>query len=72
MQGLANHSAAQALSSALKALGTHDTGRLLVRVFGELEKELDNLEAARLALLNAGVSKAYTSSPFPSTTSIRL
>lgn len=56
LQGLANHAAAQALTSAMKAVGTHDTGRLLKRVLAELSKELDKLEAARQAVLDAGVS----------------
>lgn len=55
-QGLANHTAAQALTTAMKALGTHDTGRLLKRVLAELSKELDRLDAARKAVLAAGVS----------------
>lgn len=42
--------------SAMKALGSHDTGRLLKRVLGDLGKELDSLEEARRAILDAGVS----------------
>lgn len=54
-QGLANHTAAHALTCAVKALGAHDTGRLLKRVLAELKKELDRLEAARKAVVAAGV-----------------
>lgn len=42
--------------SAMKALGSHDTGRLLKRVLGDLGKELNSLEEARRAILDAGVS----------------
>lgn len=54
-QGLANHAASQALTTAMKALGTHDTGRLLKRLLAELGKELDRLDAARRAVVEAGV-----------------
>lgn len=65
-QGLANHPAAHSLTAALKALGTHDTGRLLKAVLGQLDVQLDKLDAARAAVITAGVSDtkaAVASSP---------
>lgn len=56
-QGLANHPAAHALTGAMKALGMHDTGRLLKRVLAELDKELDKLDVARAAVISAGVRR---------------
>ncbi|CAN0332618.1 unnamed protein product, partial [Ectocarpus sp. 13 AM-2016] len=47
---LANHAASQALTSAMKALGAHDTARLLKRVLVALDRELDRLDAARKAV----------------------
>lgn len=61
--GLANHTASQALTAAMKALGTHDTGRVLKRVLAELSKELDRLEVARKAVLDAGVSGGSGAGP---------
>lgn len=55
VQGLANYTASHALTSALKALGTHDTGRLLKRILTGLSKELDGLEVARKAVTDSGV-----------------
>lgn len=59
-QGLANHPAAHSLTAAVKALGTHDTGRLLKRVLAQLDKELDKLDAARVAVTSAGVRNNVT------------
>ncbi|CAB1120780.1 unnamed protein product [Ectocarpus sp. CCAP 1310/34] len=59
---LANHAASQALTSAMKALGTHDTARLLKRVLVALDRELDRLDAARKAVMEAGGMSAAVAS----------
>ncbi|CAN0457418.1 unnamed protein product, partial [Laminaria digitata] len=52
--GLANHVASHTLASALKTVGSHDTGRLLNCTIKRLSQELDTLEDARKAVVDAG------------------
>lgn len=53
-----NHPASHSLTGAVKALGTHDTGRLLKRVLVELNKELNKLDSARSLVTKLAVRRS--------------
>ena len=65
VKGLANHTASHTLASAIKTVGSHDTGRVLDATIKRLNQELDTLEDARKAVVAAGVSNIYHPPPSP-------